>query len=759
MHLSKNVETSPNKHQYTVIDSPDDIAYTPKKRNNPIILYLKKLYYIFSKQINSEAELGNFFLFLPVFSGAGAIWYFNLSFEPSLLYLFVLLVLGGLFVILFRHSYVFHLITFTLVVFIIGAIAGKMETLRLNTHIIANSVTTTLTGRILTLEQHIRGEYKLIIEVLDSERPALAFNPKKIKLNARSLPDNIHIGDGIKGLVRLRPPSGPSRLGSYDFSFHNFYNGISAQGFFMGKPQLVIIPPSTSMTQRLLMTIATLRMAMTERIANAIPGEAGAIAAALITGQRGGINEATNDALRIAGLSHILSISGLHMAMVTGMVLVIARLILSCFPLIAMRYPAKKIAAIIALFVASFYLILSGSDVAAQRSYVMVAVMMIAIVFNRSALTMRNLAIAALITVAITPHEILGPSFQMSFGATASLIAIFGWWSTRKKQQDAPAIKKNHKQPGLFYKYIFVPTTSTAIASLVAGFASGIYAAYHFNNTAPLGILGNGLAFPMMSILVMPFALLAAISMPLHLEWLPLQIMGFGVEIVKKIAFWVASISPNFNTNIIDEYDLIYLSIGLILLFFLQTSLRLCGLFFLIFGIIMTFITPMPSALIAEDGRLVGVYTEDNKLAINLQRPPSYTLSNWLASLRLKNSDVIAVNSQNNNGFYCSDFLCSIKIMPNQNMKIIENPNFIKDHCLNADIIFLSYTHPNDTQLQNVKCKKNALIITKKDLALYGMGEIYFINGQLKIKWASSLPQRPWNQYRNFVKNTVGIND
>ncbi|UXN04396.1 ComEC/Rec2 family competence protein [Bartonella sp. HY406] len=752
--MAKNVKTPSNQSHPRIIDTPDDIAYLPPKNKNWLFDRLIKLYSRLCNLYNFEGALGSIFLFLPVIAGSGSIWYFNLVYEPSLIYLLILLLLSLLIFALLRHSRSLRLFALTLVIFNAGAIAGKVETIRKNTPIIANTSTTTITGRVLSLDKGVKGDYRLDLQVLASENPALPFAPDKIRLTARSLPANILIGDGLYGLVRLRPPSGPSRIGSYNFSFHNYYSGISAQGFFMGEPQIISVSAPTNITQRLFLAIATLRSNMTERINNAIGGEAGAVAAALITGQRGGISDDTNEALRVSGLSHILSISGLHMAMVTGMILVVARLILSCFPSFAMRYPAKKLAAIIALFAATFYLILSGADVAAQRSYVMVAVMMIAIVFDRSALTMRNIAIAALITIIISPHEILGPSFQMSFAATAALIAVFGWWSNREKKQNGKIVKKN-----FLYKFVLVPIVSTAVASLVAGFASGIFAAYHFNNTAPLGILGNGLAFPIMSILVMPFALMAAVLMPLHLEWLPLQIMGAGVDIVKKIAFWVSSISPDFNTNIINEHDLIFLTLGLIILFFLQTRLRLLGLIPLCVGMLLTFSSPIPSILISEDGRLVASFTSNHKFAVNQERTPSYLVNNWLSSLKLKPGDIIPVNSQAPFGFTCTEFICHLSLESNKQLTIIDNPNFLKENCNKADIIFLNYVSTSYPKLSNESCKANALLITKRDIALNGTAEIYNENGEFIIKWASGSPQRPWNDYRKASRVALGIND
>ena len=168
------------------------------------------------------------------------------------------------------------------------------------------------------------------------------------------------------------------------------------------------------------------------RIRDRIGGVEGEVAAALVAGVRGGIPEQVNEAMRRAGLAHILSISGLHMALVAATVMAALRGGLGLFPDFSSRRPVKKYAAAIALVAITAYLLISGADVAAQRSYIMLAVMLAAVLCDRAALSMRNLAIATVIVVAWSPHEVVGPSFQMSFAATAALIGAFSAWSHRK---------------------------------------------------------------------------------------------------------------------------------------------------------------------------------------------------------------------------------------------------------------------------------------------------------------------------------------
>ena len=159
------------------------------------------------------------------------------------------------------------------------------------------------------------------------------------------------------------------------------------------------------------------------RIRAVLPGDSGAIASALITGKRDAISTPVNDAMYISGLGHVLSISGYHMAVVAGLVFFVLRALFALMPAVAGRYPIKKWAALAALAAAAFYLVLSGAEVATQRSFIMIAIVLIGVMVDRPAITLRTLTVAALVVLLLTPEAIVHPSFQMSFAATLALVA------------------------------------------------------------------------------------------------------------------------------------------------------------------------------------------------------------------------------------------------------------------------------------------------------------------------------------------------
>ncbi|WP_019220366.1 ComEC/Rec2 family competence protein [Bartonella senegalensis] len=692
--------------------------------------------------INKEISFGLLFSLILVFFSIGIIFYFRLEREPSWGQLAVLVsLLLGILYILRSHRRIW-ITTGFLFCIVLGTVAAKIETWRISTPMLGGDVFTTLTGRIVSIEARQRGQYRLVLEVLSTEKPALRHGPHRVRLSARRLPHGLAIGDGLYGKVKIRALSGPVYPGGYDFSFHNYFKGIGAQGIYLGKPVKISISQPKRIFSIVLQKIENLRTNMTQRIRMAIKGEEGSVAAALITGQRGGISNDINKALRTAGLAHILSISGLHMALLSGVVLMIVRSFLALFPVFSSYYSAKKFAAIAALMIIAFYLLLSGIAVSAQRSFVMIAIMLIAVLCNRSAVTMRNFSIAGLVTLAIMPHEILGPSFQMSFSATAALIAFFDWCSGKsffRKRKTTPS----YVGAGVVY-FAFLSILSICASSFVAGIASGIYAIYHFSNIAFFSIISNALALPIVSILVIPFGFIAVFAMFWGLEWLPLQIMGFGVGLVIKIAHAITSISPDFNPGFMPLSALVLFTIGLVGLTFCKTSLRFSFSSFILAGIYVCLVNSPVQLIIAENMRLVGVISE-NKLYLDHYRIPKFTTSIWEKSFLV--NEIIKPTKYGpsfNEQFMCDNHAC-VSLFSN-GLKVSVLYGETTEQCREADIIIKTFAM-ND-QTCNKKTKK---IFTLQQLLSRGS---VMMTKSGEVIWSSMGFYRPWNRHRQYSQKS-----
>ncbi len=747
-----------------------------------------------------EYERGVVFLLTAIAAGIGAVYYFGLAREPYWVELAIPAFLFGCLVILLRDTLIRRVSLVLILSFITGMVAAKWETQRYATTVLGSAVSTMLTARIVSVEQEAEedgkaGRWRIVADVLATEKPHLRYAPQRLRLSARDLPALSETGSVLKGAVRLRAHGGPVRSGQYDFAFHGFFRGHGGNGFYLGTPEIVenaavSEPQEKSWSARVEAIIGQLRALIGGRIMQALNGEEGAVAAALISGQRAGISEATNEALRIAGLAHILSISGLHLALAAGIVMVSVRGLAGLFPSLSLYYPVKKIAALISLFSSGFYLALSGADVAAQRSFIMLAVMLFAVIMDRKALTLRNLAIAALFSILVTPHEILGPSFQMSYSATGALIAGFAWVKLRKRQNP----EKAERQTGLFHT-VWRWLIGIIATSLLAGTASGLYAAFHFNNMAPLGMLGNALALPVISVLIMPFAVIALLLMPLGLEWLPLQVMGKGIELVKWIAHFVAGLSPDLIPGLLPAPVLLLWTTAMLSAMILTSHLRLISLVFLGAGFVSLITTDLPDIIISEDARLVAV-RQNNILYVNRARPAAFTTDNWRKAYKITEVSVPdKKETEGSEGFICLDGLCSFDLANGQVLAYAENRDAAQIACNIGDIIIFAFAGNMRCSQQSDADDTPPLVITRQQIALKGVAEIYLTSNrennqeqtdiqaakaaiktensvagdqskknaskakQAEIVFAVGDPQRPWHLYRLWSRAARNLED
>ena len=278
-----------------------------------------------------------------------------------------------------------------------------------------------ISGFVEVREERERSD-RIVIRVHRMEGQRLSVKPERVQLSVRKGMAPA-VGSFVALKARLNPPLQPLRPGGYDFARDLYFQGIGASGFVLGQIRRVEPPAPPGLWLRYAAAISAMRDAIDARIRAAVSGDAGSIASALITGKRDTISAPVNDAMYVSSLAHVLSISGYHMAVVAGVVFFAIRAGLALIPAFANRYPIKKWAALAALAVAAFYLVLSGAAVATQRAFIMTAIVLIGVMFDRRALTVRMIAVAALAVLLVAPEAIVHPSFQMSFAATLALVA------------------------------------------------------------------------------------------------------------------------------------------------------------------------------------------------------------------------------------------------------------------------------------------------------------------------------------------------
>ena len=329
----------------------------------------------------------------------------------------------------------------------------------------------------------------------------------------------------------LGPPAGPLAPRAYDFSRRAYFEQLGATGFSFGRCYPARIEPPTSWLDRHKLRLAALRADLSAEIQHAAPGRGGTIAAALITGDRSSIDADTNSALRDSGLGHLLAVSGIHMGVVGGLVFAFLLWTFSLIPPIALRWPVKKIAAAGALIALSAYLVISGSSVPALRAFVMACVAFGAILLDRPAISMRGLALAAVIVTLLFPESVLEPGFQMSFAATMALVALF---EMLKRAPHQPALPTPGPLIGAL-QAISRGIGAVLLISLVAGLATDAFAIYHFQRFSIYALPANLIAAPIMSFLVAPAAGLAALLAPFGHADIGLELMASALDMIAAI--------------------------------------------------------------------------------------------------------------------------------------------------------------------------------------------------------------------------------
>ncbi len=563
---------------------------------------------------------------LAVAFAAGALGYFALPSEPNAVAL-VLLALGLALAAISQRGGRAGLFRLLLVAAMLaaGAATAKLRTDTLATPMLERPVTATVSGFVEAREGR-RGGFRLTIRVSKIEGARLAHPPERLTVTVRGAAPEV--GAAVSLLARLRPPSGPALPGSYDFARNAFYEGIGATGFAYGKPKPADLGP-VPWSIRAREPLEALREAIRARVLAVLSGDTGRVASALIIGDAGGISEEAEDDLRQSGLAHVLSVSGLHMVLVAGATFWVLRALLALVPALALRYPIKKWAAAGALGVTFFYLLISGLDVAAQRSFIMTAIVFSAILVDRRAISMRNVAIAAFIVLALAPESILSAGFQMSFAATIALVAGFELMARYRHRRSALEGERSwlRRIAGWFVALV----AGLSITALLGGIGTTPFALYHFQRMAPLSILANVMAMPLVDFLVMPMGLAAVLLMPFGLDQPFLALMGFGIDGMLAVASFVTAWSDGQGGAAMPSAAALLIFIaGFLWLALMGERWRLAGLVPMLLGGVLAFLPARPDLIVAADGTAVAIRGADGRLQILARKTDAFSAGIWL---------------------------------------------------------------------------------------------------------------------------------
>ena len=478
-------------------------------------------------------------------------------------------------------------------------------------------------GVLISRTMRAQGGVRVVIAPTSAGRLVTEFLPARIRLNIRTSSDEVLPGDR-RVLAILLPPPGPVAPGAFDFGRQAYFDRIGAVGYAVGG-----LKRDTSSVETVGATIShaitRLRMHLTDRIRQALPPTQGAIAAALMTGDRGSIPDDVLADLRDAGLAHLLAISGLHMALFAGALFWVVRGALALVPGLALRASIKKWAAAVALLGALGYLVISGASVATQRAFVMLALIFLAVIVDRPAITLRNVALAALIVLLLAPESLVEASFQMSFAAAIALVAFYEGARGPMSRWNASLASRGIVARGLLY------FGGVALTTLVASAATAPFAAYHFNRVVDFGLVANLVAVPVVGTIVMPAALAAFLAMPLGLEAMPLWVAGKGIAAVVWIADVVAS-WPGAVTALgaMPPITLGLMSFGGLWLALWRGGIRWMGVVFIACGLLAAALEPQPVMLVEREAKVVALRHDGGWLSLSSARAGTFSAAAWL---------------------------------------------------------------------------------------------------------------------------------
>jgi competence protein ComEC len=516
----------------------------------------------------------------------------------------------------------------------VGFAAAQMRAAQVAAPVLESRIgPVSLQGRVVLVETLPAGEGARI--TLDRVRLSQILperTPEYLRVRVKRIPaEPLVPGDWIAARAMLSPPPAPAAPGAYDFQRHAYFRSLGAVGYVVGGvTRTARAEESVGGDGEFWRALERLRQDLTLRIQAALPGANGAVAAALMTGDRSAIPASVNDAMRDSGLVHLLSISGLHVGLVAAILFVGLRAALALVPLLALNYPIKKWAATAAIPGTLAYAALAGMAAPTQRAVIMVGLVMTAVLVDRRALTMRTLAWAAAAILLLQPESLFNPGFQMSFAAVCALIAVYEW----RGEHGDPAERAGWMRAAL------AAIIAVAMTSLVATLATAPYAIHHFNRFAVYGLVANMIAVPLTSFWIMPWAVLAFALMPFGLEAWALLPMGLGVEglvaIAETVAAWPGA---GILAPAMPMWGLVLATLGGLWLCLMRGRRRYAGAPTLALGLASALLTTPPDVLIDADGRLLAVRTEQGGLALSAPRGNRLSRESWLRLAGVEEGD------------------------------------------------------------------------------------------------------------------------
>jgi competence protein ComEC len=682
----------------------------------------------------AEVNLDRWVLWSPVWFGLGAAAYLEAPVEPPIIALAVLVgVCAGLWIVASRTTSRLAVVMAALLAFAAaGALAGKIRSDRVAAPVIdGERAPRRVEGFVVDVVSPGAGGPRLLIAPVSISglEPSATPNRVRVTVDPEEVPKP---GDAVRLRAILGSPPPPAAPGSYDFARDAWFDSVGAVGFALGEIRTLTLDPPP-LRLRVVMAVNAFRWRLAERIVAHMGPVSGGIGAAMVTGHETWITPEQTEAMRASGLAHILSISGLHMAIVGGFVFGLVRLGVAAWPWLALRAPGKKIAAVAGLAAVAGYLVISGAPPPAERAAITASVAFAAILFDRQAVTLHGLALVALLILALQPEAAGAPGFQMSFAATAALIALAEAWPRPVREISVPWPIRAVQGAGAWLAV-------SVGASFVAGLATGPFAMQHFNRVAVWGLPANLIVAPLSSFVIMPFLALGTVLESVGWGEPFLKIAGWGVEAMVAVAQRFESIGGQAVIASGPPFTLLIAFLGVMVLCLWSGRLRWIG----VPMALAVALWPRPTApdlWIAADGSAAAVRQGQSAIVM---RPEVRRFGVELWARRR------GLTPMSGEGFACDHRSCRpgpgapAPVSLSWTRKSPEGEP-LAALCRDAEVVILRGPTP---PVLPAECRALTLL-TAEDFQAGGAAELYRHGDGWWVVWAQPLRgQRPWSTLR-----------
>jgi len=673
---------------------------------------------LFAAALAKEIDGRRFFLWIPVAAMAGVALNLAADSEPVLWLPALLTALCAALAWISRARPLALGLWVGLAALFAGFLSMGLRTARVETPVLDHVRIVKLRGFVEEVDIRPVGA-RLVLGVVDAGNMPAGLAPHRVRVTTRSTP-NIAAGDYVALTARLLPPARAVVPGGYDFSRDAYFAGVGAVGSTLGAISVLPPPHEASWRQRFFAAIDRARNRLAVRVDAIIGGDEGAIAAAMVTGKRDFLSNDAKDLIREAGIFFVL-----------------ARRLLALSPTLALNYPIKKWAAGVAMLGSFLYDIATGSRVGTERALIMTLIVLGAVILDRRALTMRNLALAVLTIVALEPDAILGVSFQLSFAAVGALVAVIEARPARLDHRRDPLLPARGRspQPGALMAHFVDKPLRLMLATLCATCATASFMAYHFHDLSPYVLIGNPLTLTIIECFAAPGALLGTALYPLGLDAPVWLYVGLGIKFILWVARFIAAApGSTLHVRAFAPYALPFLSLAVMSAIlwrswlFRATAIPLAAL-----GLIGALHGPRFDAIVAPSGDLVAVRDADGRLQVVGKRFNAFAAEQWL---RADGDDRDPASARDPDA-RCDPAGCIAALPQGRLLSVVTDRSAFEEDCARAAVLVSALTAPADCEAQ---------VFDKRRLALTGAAGLVWDGSRFLVATdRSAVEDRPWS--------------